>query len=108
LEEYEAFWQLASLAAKLLYEYTPKMGRAYQQQCIAMAISSHSYSSMPVSVWRSIDRPVLMPKLRSLAWLIHAGGYKTAKSYARFTNTSPVCPRCHQVTESVEHALIEC
>jgi hypothetical protein len=63
---------------------------------------------MSGSVWRSIDRPVLMPKLRSLAWLIHAGGYKTAKSYARFTNTSPVCPRCQQATESVEHALVEC
>jgi hypothetical protein len=63
---------------------------------------------MPVSVWQSIDRPVLMPKLRSLAWFIHAGGYKTAKTYSRFTNTSPVCPRCQQATESVEHALVEC
>jgi hypothetical protein len=23
-------------------------------------------------------------------------------------NTSPVCPRCQQATESVEHALVEC
>jgi hypothetical protein len=49
-----------------------------------------------------------MPKLRSLAWLIHVGGYKRAMSYARFTNTSPACPRCQQATESVEHALVEC
>jgi hypothetical protein len=33
---------------------------------------------------------------------------KTSNSYARFTNTSPVCPRCQQATESVEHALVEC
>jgi hypothetical protein len=105
---YEALWQLASLAAKLVYEYTPKMGRTYQQQCTAAVTSSYSYSAMPISVWRSIDRPVLMPKLRSLAWLIHAGGYKTADGHARFTNTSPVCPRCQQTTESVEHALVEC
>ena len=49
-----------------------------------------------------------MSKLRSLAWIIHAGGYKTAESYARFTNTSPLCPRCNQVSESVVHALVEC
>jgi hypothetical protein len=51
LEEYEALWQLASLAAKPLYEYTPKMGRAYQQQCVATATSSYSYPIMPVNVW---------------------------------------------------------
>jgi hypothetical protein len=73
-----------------------------------MIISLYSYLVMPVSVWRSIDRPVFMPKLRSLTWLIHAGSYKTAKSYARFTSTSPVCPRYQQATESVEHALVEC
>jgi hypothetical protein len=31
LEEYEALWRLDSLAAKSLYEYTPKMVRTYQQ-----------------------------------------------------------------------------
>jgi hypothetical protein len=83
------------------------MNRAYQQ-CIATAISPYSHPAMPVSVWRSTDRPTLTPKLRSLAWFIHADGYKTAKSYARFTNTSLVCPRCQQATESVEYALVEC
>jgi hypothetical protein len=85
-------------------KYTPKMNRAYQQ-CITTAISPYSYPAIPVSVWRSTDRPTLAPKLRSLAWLIHTGGYKTTKSYARFTNTSLVCPHCQQATESVEHAL---
>jgi hypothetical protein len=102
------FLQLASLAVKQHHKYAPKIGRACQQRCIAVTISSYSYSVMPVSVWQSIDRPVLTPRLRSLAWLIHAGGYKTAKSSVRFTNTSPACPCCQQATESVEHILVEC
>jgi hypothetical protein len=62
---------------------------------------------MLASVWGSINRLILMPKLRSLAWTIHAGGYKTTKGYSRFTNMSPVCSPCQQATESVEHALVE-
>jgi hypothetical protein len=50
LEEYEALWQLASPAAKTLNDYTPKIGRAYQQQCIAAATPSYSYPVMPVSL----------------------------------------------------------
>jgi hypothetical protein len=108
LEGYEALWQLASLAAKPLHEYTPKMSRTYLQRCIAAATSSYSYPAIPVSTWRLVDRPVLMPKSRCLAWLIHAGGYKTVKNHARFTNTSPVYQRCQKTTESVERALVEC
>jgi hypothetical protein len=100
--------QPARLVAKLFHEYTPKIDCTYQQQWTAAATSLCNYPVMPASVRQSIDRPVFMPKLRSLAWLIHIGGYKTAKSYTRFTNTSPVCPRCLQATESVKHALAEC
>jgi hypothetical protein len=56
----------------------------------------------------AINRLIFMPEPCSLAWLIHAGDYKTAKSYTEFTNTSSVCPHCQQATESAEHTLVEC
>jgi hypothetical protein len=56
LEEYEVLWQLASLAAKPFHEYTPKIGRTYQQQGIAAATSSYSYPVMPINVSRSTDQ----------------------------------------------------
>jgi hypothetical protein len=94
LEDYETLWQFVSLTTKPLYEYTPKMGRTYHHECIVAVTSSYNYPVMLVSVWWSIERPVLMPKLHFLAWLAHAGGYKTNKSYTRFTNTSPICQHC--------------
>jgi hypothetical protein len=108
LDEHEALWRLAQLADKPLSAYTPNAGSEYQQRHVTTATSPYSHPAMPVNVWRSINRATLMPKLRSLAWTIHAGGYRTAVSYARFTNASPQCPRCNQAAETVIHALVEC
>jgi hypothetical protein len=49
LKEHKMPWQLVSLAAKSLHEYTPKMDCTYQQ--VAAAASLYSYPIMPVSVW---------------------------------------------------------
>jgi hypothetical protein len=47
---WQTLWQLASLVAKLLYEYTPKMDCTCQQPCIAAVTSSYGRLVMPVSV----------------------------------------------------------
>ena len=100
--ELEALWRLARLAGGPLREYSPKAGGQHQQQRVEAATSPYAYQTPPVSVWSSINRKTLMPKLRSLAWTIHAGGYRTATYYAKFTNASPQCPRCDQAAEKVE------
>jgi hypothetical protein len=107
LDGYESLWMLTNLAVKPLHEYAPKMGRTYQQRCIVTVTLSYNYLVIPISIWWSINRPVLMPKLRTLVLLIHAGDYKTSKCYTKFTNTSSIYPHCQQVTEWVKHALIE-
>jgi hypothetical protein len=84
------------------------MHLTYQQQVITEVTSPYRHPFIPVSVWQLIDRPVPMTKLRSSVWSIHIDGYKTVKSYARFINMSPICPRCQQAAESMEHALVEC
>jgi transposase-like protein len=49
-----------------------------------------------------------MPKMRSLLWIIHAGGYWTAAKLAKFTTVSPTCPQCGTEDEMVKHALVDC
>jgi hypothetical protein len=49
-----------------------------------------------------------MPKMRSLLWIIHAGGYWTATRLSKFTTVSPTCPQCGTEDETVKHALVDC
>jgi hypothetical protein len=76
LEKYEMLRRLASPTAKPRHKYTPKMGRTCQQRCIMTVTLSYSYLVILVSVWRPINLPARTPKLRSLVWHLHAGGYK--------------------------------
>jgi hypothetical protein len=49
-----------------------------------------------------------MPKMRSLLWIIHAGGYWIATRLANFATVSPTCSQRGTEDETVEHALVDC
>jgi hypothetical protein len=104
--EYEAIWHSALLAGKPLDQYWPSIGRLYQQQSSSPAAVA-SDATPSESVWRYVHHKTLMPKMRSLLWIIHANTYWTAAKLATFTSVSPVCPQCGQHTVTMIHALID-
>ena len=63
-DEHEAFWMLAQLAGRSLSTYTPMAGNEHQQRHTVVATSPYNHPTAPVSVWKSVNRKVLMPKLR--------------------------------------------
>jgi hypothetical protein len=74
-EEHEAMWQLASLAGVPLKEYAPKVDRNYQLAQSAAITSISQHSSTTCNTWKTIDSKEIMPKMRSLLWLVNAGAY---------------------------------
>jgi hypothetical protein len=75
IEEHEAMWQLASLDGVPLKAYTPKVSHGYQLAQSAAITSIFQHSSTTCNTWKTIDSKEIIPKMRSLLWLVNAGAY---------------------------------
>lgn len=68
-----------------------------------------SPAGTPMLPWKSVFAPCIEPKQQSLLWLMQHGAVVTARQMARWcSETSPQCPVCVTLTETLPHYFFEC
>ncbi|XP_060961067.1 uncharacterized protein LOC133031554 [Cannabis sativa] len=78
---------------------------ALTNRSIASGSSFHNSKRFWTKVWSSN----VPPKVKHLVWRVLSHSIPVASSlFFRHIIPSPVCPICHQATETVKHAILEC
>uniref|UniRef100_A0A803PAT0 Reverse transcriptase domain-containing protein n=1 Tax=Cannabis sativa TaxID=3483 RepID=A0A803PAT0_CANSA len=82
---------------------------AYHLALTNRSIASGSSFQNSKRFWTKVWSSNVPPKVKHLVWRVLSHSIPVASSlFFRHIIPSPVCPICHQATESVKHAILEC